>query len=231
MMKIQYARFLFLFFFSILWAEETLDERAQRLVAHVQASLAKAEQGISKLDARHFAIEGMTSPCIQRLLNNLCSWEDAVYLEIGVWRGATLISAVYGNTLKEVIAIDNWSEFEGPRAIFFNNIKYYLPGNNIKVIEHDSFSVDKESIFHNPVNIYFYDGNHRTESQKLAFTYYHSVLDDVFVALVDDWEWDDVKAGTFAAWQELGYKELYRRTYPRCRDWHNGFMIAVLQKT
>jgi hypothetical protein len=68
-------------------------------------------------------------------------------------------------------------------------------------------------------------------------------LDDVFVFLVDDWNWKDVRDGTFASFKQLNLSVLYnheiRTTHddthppfgsPRQKEWHNGIYVAILKK-
>jgi hypothetical protein len=217
---------------------QAFSPREKALISHVTTSIEKAEKGISKLDEHVLHIEGMSSPIIRRFLNNLCALKSARYLEIGCWKGSTLIAATYKNeaTLADVVAIDNWSESNGPKNEFLWNVNSYIHTAALRFYEVNSFSIDKDRIFHQPVNIYFYDGDHSFAAQKAAFTFYDSVLDDVFITCVDDWNWESVRNGTFAAFNELGYEVLYERTFytPANQDtnsWWNGFYIAVIKKT
>lgn len=91
---------------------------------HVEKSILLAELGISKLNTDIYYLEGMSSPKGRRLLNLLCERPGTVYLEIGMWRGSSLISALYNNekTVTKAIAIDNFSEFEKP--LFVNSINF-----------------------------------------------------------------------------------------------------------
>lgn len=66
-----------------------------------------------------------------------------------------------------------------------------------------------------------------------------SALDDVFVAVVDDWNTPGVSAGTKEAFDELGYRVAYGEVlgggYTRGvvhfrNPWHNGLYVAVVQK-
>jgi hypothetical protein len=103
-------------------------------------------------------------------------------------------------------------------------------------LEEDCFQVNKRSSFHKPINVYFYDGGHLEWEQKAAFTFYDSVFDDVFIAVVDDWNWKEVRNGTLAAFEELGYrilfsKEFYTKDNCDTSSWWNGMYIAVIEKS
>src|SRR5579864_9299188 len=102
------------------------ESKEQTLISHVQKSIELAEKGISKLNLAILNIHGMSSPIIRHFLNNICSLTGANYLEIGCWKGSTLVAAGYHNPLQDIIAIDNWSQFDGPKAEFQQNVHTYL---------------------------------------------------------------------------------------------------------
>jgi hypothetical protein len=219
-----------------------LTDREKHLISHVKASIENAQKGISKLNRSILKIKGMSSLKTRHLLNNLCSLPDTNYLEIGCWKGSTWISSLYGNkgTIKDAVAIDNWSEelgarFQSPKEAFSQNCSQFLGAFPYRTYSSDCFSVDLKSVFHNPVNIYLYDGDHTALSQEKAFTYYNDVLDDSFIAMVDDWNWQEVKDGTRAAFEKLNYQVLYETALPAKfsgdkKNWWNGFYIAVIRK-
>ena len=85
-------------------------------------------------------------------------------------------------------------------------------------------------------NVYLYDGYHDVESQYNAFIHFDSVLDDVFIAIVDDWNWAAVRAGTSQAFDKLGYHvihsmELSSDGNADWQGWWNGLYVAVVAKT
>ena len=49
-----------------------------------------------------------------------------------------------------------------------------------------------------PFNLYMYDGAHEHEDQAKAFYHYDSQLTDVFIAVIDDWNYFPVQTGTYA---------------------------------
>lgn len=210
--------------------------RQEQLIQHVSHSIEHAEQEMSKLTQPLLKIEGMSSDKVRHLLNNLCTLQGGAYLEIGCFKGSTLLSAIYRNqaTLKDVVAIDNWVEFGGPKAAFMENVSRYAT-QPIRFFETDCFSVNLKSFFY-PINIYFYDGGHRQADQKAALTYFHPIFDDIFIVVIDDWNWSDVREGTRAALRELGYTVLYQRElfnekFEDRSSWWNGLFVAVIKKS
>jgi hypothetical protein len=214
-----------------------LTQREAQLIAHVKASIENAKKGVSKLTDEVLQIDGFSSPTIRHFLNNVCAFRDAVYFEVGCWKGSTLVAASYknGDYLSYVYGMDNWSQFENPREEFFKNVDSFIYDIPMSFYPVDCFSVNTKQIFDRPVQIFFYDGVHSIPTQKAAFTYFNSIFDNVFIALVDDWNWDGVREGTYAAFRELGYKVLYEQPFftPVINDessWWNGFYIAVIRK-
>ncbi len=69
----------------------------------------------------------------------------------------------------------------------------------------------------------------------MAFTYFDPILDDLFIAVVDDWNWDDVKTGTRLAFEKLDYHVLYEVELPASANgdtlnWWNGLYVAVISR-
>ena len=139
-----------------------------------------------------------------------------------------------------VLAIDNWSEFAGPRDEFLVNFEKYKGSNNASFLEADCFSTEISSL--PKFNMYLYDGDHKQESHRKALTHYINALDPIFIYVVDDWNWNCVRSGTFDAYRELNLKPLFEKEIRLTWDdthtpqplametWHNGIYVAILQK-
>lgn len=216
-------------------AELVRQRKIEALVRHVENCIEQAETGEQVLPNRIINIPGYSGKKVQHFLHYLMKWPQGCYLEIGCYYGSTLISALYGNTdLVDAIAIDNWSEFGGPKKEFRRNCAREIPHAPLRFYESDCFAIDKAKIFKTPVSFYFYDGRHRFIDQKMAFTYFNDIFDDVFVAVVDDWNWLDVREGTLAAFEELGYRIHFSKEFlskqERKNHWWNGLLIAVIEK-
>jgi hypothetical protein len=225
--------------FSAFSQEALLTEREKELISHVQISLQNGEKEISKLTKKALKIPGMSSAKVRHFLNNLCSLPRANYLEIGCWKGSTWIAALFENEsqISSAVAIDNWSEFGGPQHSFQKNCSKFLPDFGYRCFSGNCFEMDLRSIFSQPVNIYFYDGNHSALSQELAFTYYNDILDDAFIAVIDDWNWAEVQLGTRNAFEKLHYEVLFERALPAKpeggdkKQWWNGLYVAVIRRS
>ncbi len=208
----------------------------QVLISHVEKSIQNADNLSSKLSTEALAMTGFSSPRVRHLLNNLCSLPQNNYLEIGVWQGSTFISALYlnENNNKSAIGIDNWIEFGFSTKEFLQNTAHFIKNVNFNFFEADCFSINLDA-FKDKISIFFYDGNHSFEAQKKAFTYFNPIFADVFIAVVDDYDWSQVHAGTQAAIKELNYNVLYEKhlsspSLNNSESWWNGLYVAVISK-
>jgi len=211
-----------------------------KYISLVFHALQFAENNQSKLPLEILEMEGMSGKKTRHFYNHLLNFEDARYLEIGTWKGSSVCSAMYGNSAN-VLCIDNWSEFGGPKAEFLHNFEKYKGKNQASFLEQDCFQVDVAKL-RNKFNIFMYDGNHTRDSHYKALLHYYDCLDDEFIFIVDDWNWADVREGTYDAIKKLNIKILYEKEIRLTWDnsdtlqpiatetWWNGIYIGVLQK-
>lgn len=204
------------------------------LIEHVKQSIANAQLEKSQLNLEILALQGMSSNKIRHFLNNICSIPDGKYLEIGIWKGATFISALYQNQLSTAIAIDNWTEFSGTKKEFEQNIIKFLPTTSYQLFESDCFKFDIKNIS-KKINIYFYDAAHTRKDQRLAFTHYNEIFEDTFIAIVDNYNWIQVQEGTQTAFKELNYTILFEQFLKAekradASGWWTGLYVAVISK-
>ena len=205
----------------------------------VENAFEKAEKYESKINDEIIGMEGMTGTKTRHFYNHLLDIEGARYLEIGTWKGSSVCSAMYGNKA-DVICIDNFSEFDGPRQEFLESFEKFKGENKARFIEQDCFTVDVSQIPKR--NIYMYDGNHSYENHHKALLHYYDCLDDVFIYIVDDWNWVDVRYGTKHAIRDLNLIVLYEKEIRLTQDethtpqplasetWWNGIYVAILKK-
>ena len=179
--------------------------KTMKQIEHIVNSIENAENNKSNINpdsnegSEILSYEGMTGIKTRHLYNNICSKEDARYLEIGTWYGSSSISAMYKNNVNGLF-IDNWSQFGGYKSKFENIMNKYNLDYNL--IESDCWEVDLTSISQK-FNIYLYDGGHHYEDHYNSLLYYYTLLDDEFTFLVDDWNWPMVQKGTMDAIRDL----------------------------
>lgn len=205
----------------------------------IESSFENANNHQSKINNDIIKLEGMTGTKTRHFYNNLLNFTDARYLEVGTWKGSSVCSAMFRNNAT-VLCIDNWSEFGGPKNEFLTNFEKFKGKNNATFIEQHCFYVDVSKL--SKFNIYLYDGNHSALSHFFALHHYLKCLDDIFIFMVDDWNWPDVRKGTKDAIEQLNLTILYEKEIRLTNDnthtpqpqasetWWNGLYVAILQK-
>lgn len=210
------------------------------MIDHLKRCFENAQLDISKCSPDILKIYGMSGRRTRHFYNNLLTMPDSRYLEIGTWTGSSVCSAMFQNKA-DVICIDNWAEFGGPKQKFLNNFNKFKGINRAVFIEQNCFTVDVKTL--PKFNIYLYDGCHKEESHYKALTHYIDSMDDMFIFVVDDWNWKFVRDGTQKAISDLNLKILYEIDHrttdndthplpdcPKKALWHNGIYAAVLMK-
>jgi hypothetical protein len=178
-------------------------------------------------------MEGMSSPKVRRLLNGLVN-DDSRYLEVGVWKGSTFISALTNHKPQFSCAIDDFSEFEGTEEAFRENCRRHL-GYEPNLINADFSGVDITSHGLRDIDVYFYDGCHSNQCQTLALTHFLPALAREFIFVVDDWNWEGVRIGTLHGVDLAGLTVVEEYTLPArfngdTEQCWNGIWVARLQK-
>jgi hypothetical protein len=165
---------------------------------------------------------------------------NPAYLEVGSWAGSTLCSAICGNSL-QAMAIDDWSQFGGPSNVFFFQLsKHVSPSVRMSVLNSDFRKINWEAI--GKYNVYLFDGPHSYEDQYDGIVLVQSALQDDFVLIVDDWNHEQVRNGTYDALNNaaiegdffIEIKTTADGTHPTIHgersEWHDGYFIAVCRK-
>lgn len=169
---------------------------------NIKQCIENAEAQKSKLTEKYIStLDGLSSPKVWHLLNNLCAGSNS-YLEVGCYKGSTLLAALYKNPVY-AFAIDNFSMSPGTREDFFRN----TDAAKFDFYEGDSFSCDLKKI-KKPIDIYFFDGCHSVDSQYKAVSHFIPAMSDDFVMVIDDWDTNKVKVGTHSALNDLKIKPI-----------------------
>lgn len=219
------------------------------LINHVNECFANSDNEKSKLSTDILQMEGMSGSKTRHLYNNICSLNEANYLEIGTWKGSSFISAIHKNNIN-CLAVDNWSEFFnfgfngnndiGSKSIFLKNIESLCDNKNYNFLEKDSFLLDKSDLPFDSVDIYLYDGQHDYESHKKAITYFSKFLSKYSIVVIDDWrsdgEWSKVQRGTYDGLKESGLivhhrvERITQQENNGSAEYWNGVGVFVCEK-
>jgi hypothetical protein len=187
------------------------------MVEHLERCLARSMADTSSLSDDVLRLPGFSGIMTRHLYNNVCSLRvpgrDTRYLEVGTWKGSSLVSALFGNDHVHATVVDNWSQFGGPKEDFLATVQRLLPSAHLDVVDRDCFKVDPaellaaSSVAGTPIDIYLFDGEHTYEAQRRAITHFAPALRrDAAIVMVDDWNWPDVRAGTMKGIQDAGLR-------------------------
>lgn len=205
------------------------------MIEHILNSVLKAEKLESKLSSDVFHLDGMSGVKGRCLLNNLANYPTCNYFEIGTFKGSTIISASYQNEGK-FTALDNFSQFGGPKQELLNNKEAYKDECNFTFIESDCWKVDK-SLIPDDINLYFFDGGHDYHSQKMALDFFVDKMAKQFILIVDDWNDKsfNVQSGTLDGIKNNNLTTLFSLEIGHNVDsdrpgYWNGFGIFLLEK-
>ncbi len=211
------------------------------LIVHTEQSLNNSDNNISKLNDEILYLEGYSGKKTRHFYNNICSLDNANYLEVGTWKGSSFISSIYKNNINSV-AVDNWSEFNGPKDEFLSNVKRFAPESNYDFIEKDSFKIVKSDFPKSidKIDIYLYDGCHSYDCHKNGITHFYEYFSKYFIIMVDDWRdddsWRQVLKGTLDGIEETGiiiHKHYNRVSFQEDNggeNYWNGIGIFVCEK-
>ena len=207
-----------------------------------------------RLPEEVLSLQGWSSAPVRHFLQKLCSADDVRYLEVGVWKGSTHIAALFDNEVKESMAIDDFSESWGAYTSSHDFGHVDNADDAIRESELEDFRSNCLSILGevpplinaeflkaakqlplDTYNAYFYDGAHSATAQEQALTHFIGSLADVFVFVVDDWNYKAVSIGTHSGIKKCGLKieefwELEADVIGDEDKWWNGLGVFILSK-
>lgn len=200
------------------------DLAAERANLILPAALQTQVESLKRLDG----LARMSSLAIASLLYAAVAAlpEGQVYLNIGVWRGFSLFVGMLAKPSGEIIGVDNFSQFGGPRAEFMEGFfKYRGP-------RHRFYDLDYVKYFrkqhHEPIGVYFFDGPHRELDQYRSLELAHPFIAPGGLVFVDDSNMLQVKAPTMAfVAQHPEYRVLadYHTDNNGHPTWWNGLIV------
>jgi predicted O-methyltransferase YrrM len=200
--------------------------------------------GPHPLDRRFRAViddvPGMATESKLALLNlaaaNLDPGES--YLEVGSFKGLSLIGAMLGNERARFYAIENFLEFNldagATRAELLANLDRWVDRDRLELLEGDCFRLlRRDGLLEAPVGVYFYDGAHGRLPHYLALGVAERWLADRALVVVDDASWPMVATQTdryLAA--HPGYELLFDLAAGREEDprWWNGLRVYAYRR-
>jgi predicted O-methyltransferase YrrM len=139
-------------------------------------------------------VPGLAKPNNLALLNVAARslGEGESYVEVGTFRGTSLISAMLGNPGHDFVALDNWSMGDGSRAELDANLARY--SLEATMIEGDAFeTLRSDALRGRTIGVYYYDNGHEYEQQLDGMRLVEPYLTSPSLVIVDDTDWERVE--------------------------------------
>jgi len=217
------------------------------IVQRVLKAIDDGNTKTSNFNSDGYSIQGLSSDRIRHFLNSLCSHEDSVYLECGTFTGSTFFAATMGNQTK-CIGVDDFSEPNckpmiergqftecgNPYDTLVTNWQKYENGN-AAFVKSSVQELTEEDFGGARPNILFYDATHDMMEQMNNLNHLLPFMDDKFVVVVDDANFDGVVDGTVSWMQENNLDCYFERrilssVIESPTHWWNGIHVLVVQK-
>ena len=232
------ARRLFLYAFARIHIE-----KGSRIKSILKANWKNCATDVCPMDRRMSILDikgvaGMSTENTRFIINEIVrQYANAgVYLEVGIYRGCSLLSAALFNTATRCIGIDNFSQFDID-GVNEKTLKMHLEkfGNpkNIEYYKKDYKEALKDLFLKEPelrVNVYYYDGDHSYENQLEGLDIMVPHLAEKCVILVDDINWNQVKKANrdfIKRHRDFKLALIIRTKMNGSKDWWNGFSVIT----
>ena len=213
-------------------ADCKLYQPISKLIPRLTAAVEASERGESVLPPAALALPGMSSNKVRHLLSNLRAEN---YLEVGSWRGSTLIAAAY-KSAGFATAIDNFSQFNDGKVKLdlHDNVEEFCP-EGVTLFDESFDLISTYKLPHNSCDVFFYDGDHGLEETRRAMWRAFPALADESIVVIDDTNFTGVFEAAKKGLQDCGAEILFEKLLPArfngdTEQWWNGVGILVVRK-
>lgn len=176
-------------------------------------------------------IPGMATENKLKLLNIAveCLAENEVYVEVGCYRGASLVGAALGHPDARLYACDNFSQFDGVAEKLGVTLARYTPPGQVSFFDSD-FRVMMDTSPWDPRSIgaYFYDGGHSFRDQYEGLVYALPHLASDAIVIVDDTNKRAARAANALFARQVDHFDLVldlRTRRNHSPTWWNGIQV------
>lgn len=147
--------------------------------------------------------EGMSTPHSLTVLSLAAGYlaPEEVYLEVGTYRGRSLIGTLLNNPNARGYGVENFGEFDAgapARAKLEGALAEFGLTGRATMIYDDAFRVLADEQLSRKVGVYFYDGVHSAFGQYAGLGLAEGKLADEAIVIVDDTSWPQVGKATDA---------------------------------
>lgn len=181
-------------------------------------------------------VRGMATENKLKLLNcAVASLEDGeVYVEVGSYRGASIVGAASGNAGRPIFACDNFSQFDGAADALRATLERYTAPGQVRFYDMEFRDFLRAAPWR-PAKIgaYFYDGGHSFLDQYDGLRLVAADLADDAVVIIDDTNKRAARsADALFARQVPGAELILNLRTPRNHHptWWNGIQVYRVRK-
>lgn len=184
---------------------------------HWLVELAEASLASTTLPDWVLDVEGLVSRPTRDFINAVVKgWPRTVhYVEVGVFRGASLCAASYKTPHARVVGIDNWF-FEPNRRQALDNVQMCADADDaaqVEVVEADAWDYAANHTRSEKIDVFFYDGGHEASEQYRGLVDFAPKFADEVLVLVDDMHervvYDATRAAVEVMTGGLNFRLLY----------------------
>jgi protein O-GlcNAc transferase len=117
-----------------------------------------------------------------------------VYVEVGCYKGASIVGAARGNPAAKIFACDNFSKFDGTEEILRGNLELHARG------QVEFFNLESREFLRSApwrparIGAYFYDGGHSFADQFEGLQYALPSFADDALIIIDDTNKQEARA-------------------------------------
>ena len=183
-------------------------------------------------------VDGMSCENVRFLINELVRRfaPNGVYLEVGMYRGCSILSAALFNQGRRCIGIDSFSEFDEDgtnHEVLKTNLAKFGNPSNIEYHNLDYREAIGRIFAQEPdlkVDVYYYDGEHTYEQQVAGLEIILPHLSERCAILVDDLNWEHVeRANTDFLRAHPEFESAFKIKARGCGtdDWWHGFEVIT----
>ena len=183
-------------------------------------------------------VEGMSTENIRFLMNELVRRfaTGGTYLEVGTYKGCSLLSAALFNPSARCIGIDNFCMFStglSSRTAFKQNLEKFGNLKNVEFREGDYRECIRELFLKEPglkVNVYYYDGKHSYANQLEGLRIMKPFLAQKCIIFIDDVNLYRVRRANMDFLKENpDFRSVFkvRTRGNHSNDWWNGFEVIT----
>ena len=209
------------------------------LVAVIVDCMNRAVENVSDMPDTVLTIPGMSGRQYRRFINNyMRHFALPSYLEVGVWQGSTLCSAIAGIDHVRAVGVDNFTYGGATWDDVQRNVNSVRTATADVTILNQNFE-DFDFTEFGKFNVYCYDGEHTEHDQYQGIVRAVPALEDVALVVVDDWnDRDRVEVGTLRGFNDTNLEIIFKITIDtgenpgtNVSNWHNGYGIFLVKKT